>query len=54
MLSNEQGILNQKGRKMVSGIDFYDVNKIDIQMINQIIQEAIILDNLEKNRKHNA
>ena len=48
MLSNELGFLNQKNRKMVSGIEFFDVNQINEQMVNQIIQEAIILDDLEK------
>ncbi len=46
MLSNEQKILNSKGRKMVSGIDFFDMSEIDEQIIDQIIQEAIILDSL--------
>ncbi len=45
-LSNEQGILDQKGRKLVAGIDLFDVNKIPIQAINEIVQEALILDDL--------
>jgi len=47
-LSNEQGILNSKGRKLVSGIDIYSVNEIDLSVINEIIQEALILDDLSK------
>lgn len=47
-LSNEQGALLSKNRKLVSGIDFFDVLSIDLILINEIVQEAIILDDLRK------
>ena len=48
-LSNEQGILKTKGRKQVAGIDLFKVAEIDQAAINEIVQEAIILDDLSKN-----
>ncbi len=47
-LSNEQGILSMKNRKLVAGIDLFDVTDIPIKQIDEIIQEAIILDDLYK------
>lgn len=47
-LSNEQGVLSMKNRKLVAGIEFFDVNDIPIKEIDEIIQEAIILDDLYK------
>jgi len=47
-LSNIQGLLSDKGRKMVSGIEFASVEKIPIEEINQVIQEAIYLDEIGK------
>ena len=47
-LSNEQALLNSKDRKLVSGIDFYSIQQINIQLVDEIIQEAIILDDLHK------
>lgn len=47
-LSNEQGILRDKGRKLVSGIELYAIESIDLPPINEIIQEAILLDDLYK------
>jgi hypothetical protein len=43
-LSNEQGILDSKGRKQVYGIEFGKVSDIPIQQINEILQEAVLLD----------
>ena len=45
-LSNEQGILLDKGRKLVRGIDFFSIKSSDISTINEIIQEAILLDEI--------
>jgi len=45
-LSNEQGILDRKGRKLVAGIDLFDVSELPMEAINQIIQEALLLDDL--------
>ncbi len=43
-LSNTQGLLESKSRKQVSSITFYEIEDIPIQEINEIIQEAILLD----------
>lgn len=43
-LSNEQGLLESKGRKQVSGITFTDIKTMPIDTILEILQEAIILD----------
>ena len=51
LLSNEQGILNRKKRKMVSGIDLYDVSELPEEAIREIIQEAIILDDMGNQKK---
>jgi len=47
-LSNIQGLLSDKGRKMVSGIEFSNLAEIPIDEINEIIQEAIYLDEMGK------
>lgn len=47
-LSNDQKILDSKGRKKVAGIDLYDVSKIPEQQIHEIIHEAIIVDDSTK------
>jgi len=47
-LSNEQGLLSDKGRKMVSGVEFASVAEIPIDAMNEIIQEAIYLDEIGK------
>lgn len=43
-LSNEQGLLEAKGRKQVLGITFSTVKDIPGQAMNEIIQEALLLD----------
>ena len=43
-LSNYQGILESRGRKQVYGVQFEKVNEIPVQEMNEIIQEAILLD----------
>ena len=43
-LSNEQGILQTKGRKQISGFEIYDVKEIDEELLHEIFQEAFILD----------
>ena len=47
-LSNEQGVLLSKGRKLVCGIDFFSIEEIDIYTIRTVIHEAVILDELIK------
>jgi len=46
-LSNHQGMLNSKGRKQVYGIEFAKISDIPITEVNEIINEAIILDSIE-------
>lgn len=43
-LSNEQGILDNKGRKQVYSIEFKNIQEIPKTLLNEIIQEAILLD----------
>lgn len=43
-LSNDQDLLDSRGRKQVSGITFANVKEIPKQTIIEIIQEAILLD----------
>ena len=43
-LSNEQGILKSRGRKMVSSIEFKDLKDIPMKKIREVIHEAIIVD----------
>ena len=43
-LSNEQGLLQDKGRKQVKSIEFADPSEIPESLIRAIIHEAIILD----------
>jgi hypothetical protein len=55
-LSNEQGILEAKGRKQVAGIIFYSLKDIPERALLEVINEAIILDesvpyNVRKSRK---
>ncbi|MBE2208610.1 MAG: DUF1801 domain-containing protein [Saprospiraceae bacterium] len=44
-LSNVQGILDAKGRKMVAGIAFSSVDEIDADVVLEILAEAILLEN---------
>lgn len=43
-LSNFRGILDSKGRKQVYSIEFENVSEIPLMEVNEIIQEAILLD----------
>ena len=43
-LSNEQRILKSRGRKLVSSIEFKQLNDIPEQVIREVIHEAVILD----------
>ena len=45
-LSNDQKILSMKKRKYVAGIDFFDISEIPERKIDEIIQEALILDDM--------
>lgn len=43
-LSNSHGLLNDKGRKRISGIEIKDLTQLSTVVIDEIIHEAIILD----------
>ncbi|MEM8586006.1 MAG: DUF1801 domain-containing protein [Bacteroidota bacterium] len=43
-LSNAQGLLMSKGRKLVCGIDCYRISDIDAEAVYEILQEALLLD----------
>ena len=43
-LSNAQGIVKTKGRKLVSSIGFKNLKEIPENLIKEVIHEAIILD----------
>lgn len=43
-LSNEQGLLEAKGRKQVRGVTFSKVADIPVDILMEVIQEAIWLD----------
>jgi hypothetical protein len=43
-LSNEQGLLDSKGRKQVSSVTFYQINNLPHNSIQEILQEAMLLD----------
>ena len=43
-LSNDQGLLEARDRKMVMGVVFEDVNRIPMETVTEVIHEAIILD----------
>jgi len=45
-LSNVQGILESKGRKIVSSVEFSSVHEIPKNAIREIINEALILDEI--------
>jgi hypothetical protein len=46
-LSNEQGLLEAKDRKQVYGITFRKVIEIPDDLVNEIIQEALLLDQVK-------
>lgn len=43
-LSNAQGLLSNKGRKQIFGIEFSKLSEIPKEAIDEIIQEALLLD----------
>ncbi|MCB9283168.1 MAG: DUF1801 domain-containing protein [Lewinellaceae bacterium] len=43
-LSNEQGVLEDRGRKQVRGIVFRKISDIPEETLLEIVQEAILLD----------
>lgn len=52
LLSNEQGMLQAKGRRQVCGISLYDAEAIPEEAILEILQEAFLVDEeLAKSKK---
>lgn len=43
-LSNVQGLLHTKGRKMVAGITFSSIEDINMEAVLEILAEAILLE----------
>ena len=43
-LSNAQGLLENKGRKQIFGIEVYDVNDLNEEALFEVLQEALLLD----------
>lgn len=43
-LSNEQGLLDARGRKQVSGAVFYQLKDIPEEALHEVLQEAFLLD----------
>ncbi len=43
-LSNEQGLLKSKGRKQLKSIEFSHLEEVPLELIKEIIHEAILLD----------
>lgn len=50
-LSNQQGILEAKGRKQVAGITFLNEGEIPKNQVYEIIQEALMLDEMKYNQR---
>ncbi len=47
-LSNSQGLLEDKERKQIAGVTFYSISEIPYHQLSEIIQEAIVLDDLHE------
>ena len=45
-LSNEQGVLDFKQRKQVAGIALYQLDDLPLTSINEVINEALLLDEM--------
>ena len=45
-LSNEQGLLDSKGRKQVAGIEITDLKDIELEGLREVFNEALILDEM--------
>ncbi|WP_375579658.1 DUF1801 domain-containing protein [Marivirga tractuosa] len=50
-LSNHQGLLEAKGRKQVAGITFSNEEEIPKDQVYEIIQEALMLDEMKYNQR---
>lgn len=45
-LSNSQGLLDNKGRKQVAGLEIFNVKDIPQETLREVIHEAILLDEM--------
>lgn len=43
-LSNEQGLLEDKGRTLIKSVTFYNVKEIPLETVNEVLQEAFLID----------
>ena len=43
-LSNVQGILQDKGRKQVQGMEVFVLSEVPTQSLREVVQEALLLD----------
>ena len=50
-LSNEQGLLDARGRKQVSGVVFRHVSEIPEETLLEVLQEALLVDELHSQNK---
>lgn len=50
-LSNEQGLLNFRDRKLVAGVIFAKIEDIPTEVLQEIFQEALLLDDEGKVNK---
>lgn len=50
-LSNEQGLLKFNNRKQIAGITFQNIDSVPLQLLDEILQEAILLDDLKSAKK---
>lgn len=46
-LSNENGLLDFKDRVQVAGVTYYDVKEIQLDLLDETIHEAILLDEIK-------
>ena len=53
LLSNEQGLLDGAGRKYVAGIIIKEVSEIPEKAIDEMVQEAILVDEIWVKEKKN-
>lgn len=57
-LSNMQGLLSDKGRKQVYGVEFESLDDIPLDILHDVLQEAILLDETtpyeSKNKKRGS
>lgn len=47
LLSNKQGLLDSKGRKLVSSVEFFSLEEIPEKVVREILEEALELDHLK-------